>query len=334
MEYKLPGFALISDFAVTDKYALFVQPPVTTNGMQFMMSKDPSKTLKVEQGEALLHIIKRGSPDMKTIPIPFDGASDADLHFCNAFEDGNGKVIFDVIRSDSRHVSSKPQSWPWSSTTDSYDKSSSRKSLWRYTVDVKSAVVTKECTSDMQTYFGIVNPSRSGQNYSYIYAAVGAESADSKVSPPQGIVKINPETKEKQVWYPKEFEFCGEPMYAPRKNSDGESEDDEKKEDDGYILSLLFNGAKKESEIIVFEASDIVKGPISRIPLGIAVPHGLYGCFASSEECNWSAEEIERRAKLSDKMESRGNMWNEVKSDFSGLGLRLDDFEEYFGEIL
>ncbi len=61
MEYKLPGFALISDFAVTDRYALFVQPPVATNGMQFMMSKDPSKSLKVEKGEAVsthIHISK------------------------------------------------------------------------------------------------------------------------------------------------------------------------------------------------------------------------------------------------------------------------------------
>ncbi len=265
---------------------------------------------------------------MKTISIPFDGASDADLHFCNAFEDGEGNVVFDVIRSDGRHVSSKPQSWPWSTTIDEYDRSSSRKSLWRYKAQVKSGVVTKECTTDMQTYFGVVNPSISGQKYSYIYAAVGAECGDGKVSPPQGIAKINPETKQTQAWYPKEFEFCGEPMYAPRQNGDSESEDD------GYILSLLFNGVKKESEIIVFEASDISKGPISRIPLGFAVPHSLYGCFASSEECNWSAEEIERRAKLADKMESRGNMWNEVKSDFSGLGLRLDDFEEYFGDIL
>ena len=110
--------------------------------------------------------------------------------------------------------------------------------------------------------------------------------------------------------------------------------DENSEEDSGYILSVLLNGSKKESELIVLEASDIAKGPISRIPLGIAIPHGLHGVFASSDECNWSEEEIERRAKLSDKMESRGNMWNEVKSDFSGLGLRLDDFEEYFGEIL
>ena len=150
-----------------------------------------------------------------------------------------------------------------------------------------------------------------------------------KVTPPQGIVKVNVDTKETQTWYPEEYEFCGEPMYAPKK-----SDDDNSAEDSGYILSLLFNGIKKESEIVVFEASQISKGPISRIPLGIAVPHGLHGVFASSEECNWSAEEIERRAKLSDKMESRGNMWNEVKSDFSGLGLRLDDFEDIFGDIL
>ena len=52
-EYKLPGFAVISDFAVTDKYALFVQPPLATNGMQFMMSKEPVKALKMEQGEAV-----------------------------------------------------------------------------------------------------------------------------------------------------------------------------------------------------------------------------------------------------------------------------------------
>ena len=275
--------------------------------------------------------MKRGTTDMKTIPLPVDLISDADLHFCNAYEEEGGKIIFDVIRSDSGKVSSSTtastKSWPWATTIDEFEQTSSRKSLWRYTVDVGKGVVSKELITDMQTYFGVVNPSKSGQKYNYVYAAAGVQS--NKASPPQGIVKVNVNTKESQAWFPEEYEFCGEPMYAPK-----EGDTDESTEDSGYILSVLFNGIQKESELIVFEASDIAKGPISRVPLGIAIPHGLYGCFASSEECNWSAEEIERRAKLADKMESRGNMWNEVKSDFSGLGLRLDDFEEYFGEIL
>jgi len=60
----------------------------------------------------------------------------------------------------------------------------------------------------------------------------------------------------------------------------------------------------------------------------------ITGCFAPADEANWTHEEIERQAKLADKMEKRGSMWNEVKSDFSGLGLRFDDMAEYFGELM
>ena len=52
-EYQFPGFAVISDFAATEKYAIFVQPPVTTNGMSFLLSKDPAKSLKVDNGPSV-----------------------------------------------------------------------------------------------------------------------------------------------------------------------------------------------------------------------------------------------------------------------------------------
>ena len=195
----------------------------------------------------------------------------------------------------------------------------------RYTVDIGSGSVSKQVISDLQCFFGTINPSVSAQNHRYIYAAVGG--LGTEVAPPQGIAKFDIEKKETQVWMPKEYEFCGEPIFAARKNASPD-------EDDGYILSVLYNGKSQESEMIILRANDIADGPIARLPLGMRVPHGLYGCFTNAEEAIWSSEEIERRAKLADKMESRGNNWNEVKSDFSGLGLRLDDFEEYFGDIL
>ena len=131
-------------------------------------------------------------------------------------------------------------------------------------------------------------------------------------------------------WLPESHEFAGEPMYASRKGVDPLSAP----EDDGYILSVLLNGETNESEIVVLRANNITAGPIARLSLGMAIPHGLFGCFVSDEAATWSAEELERRAKLADKMEKKGNRWNEVKSDFSGLGLRLDDFDEYFGDLL
>jgi carotenoid cleavage dioxygenase-like enzyme len=46
---ELPGFAMISDFAATENYAVFVQPPVLANNMQYILSKEPGKTLEVDK---------------------------------------------------------------------------------------------------------------------------------------------------------------------------------------------------------------------------------------------------------------------------------------------
>lgn len=299
-EYKLPGFALISDFAITENYALIVQPPVSTAGMSFMLSKEPGKALKVDSGPSLLHVLKRGETgSMKTISIPKDEISDADLQFVNAFE-SDGKVTFDAVRSDSRMVTKTMAEWPWAQSIQDFAASATKKSLWRYTINMSAGAVSKECIADIPTYFASVNAAVSGQKHRYIYAAVGALGNEN--APPQGIAKFDTEGYKKEVWYPNEYEFCGEPMFAPKKSDESSG-----REDDGYIISVLFNGQERKSEILVLDATAIASGPIARIPLSIAIPHGLHGCFASTEECNWSAEEIERRAKLADKMESRGD---------------------------
>jgi len=336
VEVKMPGLALISDFAVTENYAIFVQPPVATNGMQFLMSKDPAKSCVLESKSALLHLVNRVSSknnpgQTKTITIPYDNISDADLQFCNAYETNDSNtIIFDVIRSDASNIKSTSTSYPWSTTLSDYASTASKKSLWRYTI-VNGNTVSKECLSNDQLVFGVINPAYSGKQHTYIYATVGA--LQEKVAPPQGITKINTQDKTSQVWLPKQYEFCGEPMYAPKTNADGTTTTASTSEDDGYILSILFNGKTKLSSLLVFNAQDITTGPIAKVDLGVGIPHGYHGCFTSNPESNWSYEEIERRAKLSDKMEGRGNMWNEVKSDFSGLGLRLDDIEEVLGDI-
>jgi len=326
---KLPGFALISDFGVTENYAIFVQPPVSTNAIQFLINRDPGKSLNVEGGASNLYVMSRfGDQSLKSISIPSDGISDADLLYCNAYEDEGGKsVVFDVIRSDGKNASCEIKDWPWFLSLKDFQESSSKKSLWRYKVDLSSNSVSKDCLSTMQTSFGVINPSFSGKRHRFVYSVVGA--MGSEVAPPQGIAKFDTDLKTSEVWFPREYEFCGEPFYAPKKGQINSSV-----EDSGYILSVLNNGRSKQSEMVVFEAKSIKNGPIARIPLGIGIPHGLHGCFTASEEACWPEDEIQRRAKLADKMESKGNRWNEVKSDFSGLGLRLDDFEEYFGDIL
>lgn len=265
---------------------------------------------------------------MKTVEIPFDGVPDANLQFINSYEDDDGTIIFDAIRSSdaSQKSSSSNTQWPWASTLADFQSMSTKKSLWRYKVHPQKGFISKDCISNDQIYFGVVNSNTSAQKHRYVYAAVGA--IGENVAPPQGITKYDLQSNTQESWFPESYEFCGEPMYAQRRGGDDDSEDG------GYILSTLFNGKDETSELVVLRANDMQSGPIARVPLGIAIPHGHHGCFASTDDANWTYEEIERRAKLSDKMETRGSMWNEVKSDFSGLGLRFDDMEEYFGDMM
>ena len=135
-------------------------------------------------------------------------------------------------------------------------------------------------------------------------------------SPPQGIGRYDAETGKTVSWMPEAHQFCGEPQYAAKTGGEGKSTD----EDDGYILSVLFDGKSEQSELIVLSAREIENGPIARVPLGFAVPHGAFGVFTDDPEAAWPEDTISRRAKLADKIESRGSLWNEVKSDFAGLG--------------
>ena len=383
----VPGFALVTDVAVTEHYAVFILPTVECDPVRFLVDPEPGLTLRVAPSGGSIALVPRPTISSNTvsggfsssssssnnnniakaavvqpivIPIPPDAAaSDAHVLLINAYEDpsprngppGEARIVVDVIRSDgssktpigsssssSSSSSSTTTAWPWATTMEEYRALASRKSLWRYEIDVKDRTVTKTpLLSSLggkgpHVDYGVINPARSGLPHRYIYTNVGRD-AEGYASPMQGVLKLDATTGEAVVWMPERHQFCGEPAYAPRTSSTSTSSNKPVDEDDGYLLTVLYDGHRRESELVVLLASDVAAGPVSRIPLGLGIPHGCFGCFAPGREAQWSADEIERRAKLADKVESRGNRWNEVKSDFSGLGLRLDDMEEYFGDM-
>ena len=321
---QLPGLAMLSDMGATENYAVFVQPPVTV-GMQYLMVKEPGKIANVEKSTATLHLVPRigSNKPPRSLVIPFDGAVEVEVQIINSYEDGD-TLIFDAIRAEGRHKTSDfaAPRWPWAPSFEQYKQNAAKRSLWRYRVDLKSGSVSKEMMTDLQCFFGSASPASSTQKHKSIYMAIGG--MGSEVAPPQGIARFDVETQKLDAWMPEGHEFCGEPIFASKEGAASS--------DHGYIITVLFNGKTEQSDLLIFNSQDIATGPVARMSIGIGIPHGLHGCFTDDEEATWSFEEIQRRAKLADKIESRGNMWNEVKSDFSGLGLRFDDMEEYFGD--
>ena len=51
-----------------------------------------------------------------------------------------------------------------------------------------------------------------------------------------------------------------------------------KAEDDGWVLDLVWNGARQASDLVILDARDLSEVALLELPL--PVPHGLHGSWA------------------------------------------------------
>jgi all-trans-8'-apo-beta-carotenal 15,15'-oxygenase len=87
----------------------------------------------------------------------------------------------------------------------------------------------------------------------------------------QAILKLDYQENVQQLWSEAPHGYVGEPVFVPRPNAIDE--------DDGWVLSLVYNATRQKSELIILDGRDIEKGPIARLRLKHHVPYGLHGSF-------------------------------------------------------
>jgi len=51
-------------------------------------------------------------------------------------------------------------------------------------------------------------------------------------------------------------------------------------EDAGWVLTLIWNGARRGTDLVILNASDLTEQAIVELPL--AIPYGLHGSWASA----------------------------------------------------
>mmetsp|Transcript_10997 Transcript_10997/g.17939 ORF Transcript_10997/g.17939 Transcript_10997/m.17939 type:complete len:167 (+) Transcript_10997:355-855(+) len=147
----------------------------------------------------------------------------------------------------------------------------------------------------------------------YVFATAGCD--PNKSAPPQGLIKLDLQQGTETKWTPPPHEFIGEVVFASKKNAAADAD-----EDDGYLLSYLWDGLAKEAFLVVFDAKDVTKGPISRIILPTNVPYGLHGCFVP--DLTFDEDEVKQKFTAFSALD--GKNWNEMKGGFSGIGISYD----------
>lgn len=268
--HSVPGFAFIHDFAITPNYCIFFQNPVTFNPLPFVLGwQGAGECVKFRPGEPTRIIIiprhtNGGNSLIKNLQVEiFETQSGFVFHHANAFEQD------DKIYIDSICYESLPTVEPNSDYRQTDFEALSPGQLWRFELKPENQTVGSQILESRCCEFPSVHPTKVGQPYRYLY--LGAAHADRGNAPLQAILKIDLTSGERQLWSAAPQGFVSEPIFVPRSNAGNE--------DDGWLLSLVYDSACDRSDVVILDARDLNQGPVARLHLKHHVPYGLHGSF-------------------------------------------------------
>jgi all-trans-8'-apo-beta-carotenal 15,15'-oxygenase len=276
-----PGIGVSHDCAITKDYFVFLQAPVKFDPIPFLLGKKgPAQC--IDNDDEIQHssliLIPRGKE--KGEPIVIQTPKMFTFHLSNAYQDTKtGELIVDMILADSMFMAETTSSeYPTQPIWETFDFDNGLKyELRRVRVDLKtkSFLSMKSMTDGIANVeFPVINPAVVGQEYRYAYIAASNTVVRNGVV--QGMAKVDVQ-KEQVIdqWKPLNHEFLGEVSFCSRPNQDQK----QLEEDYGYLITYLFNGKTKSSELVIFDAKDIGSGPISRTPLKYMMNFNLHGVF-------------------------------------------------------
>lgn len=258
--HPLTGFAFLHDMLVTDNYYIFMQHPFQIKGLPFLFG---FKTIEQcfdfnsKQPTKIILISRHGNHDLEIL----ETTSFFGFHHGNAWE-RDGKIYLDSICSHSFPQKQKEELDFGEIDFNDFPKGE----LWEFELDLAEKTVTRERIEARGCEFPTVNPTRVGKEHRYLYLSVCDSPTEN--GPLQAILKLDKESGEKQVWSAAPKGFPGETIFVPRPGG--------VKEDDGWLISLVYDASVHLSYVIILDAQNLDK-VVARLRLKHHIPYGFHG---------------------------------------------------------
>ena len=144
---------------------------------------------------------------------------------------------------------------------------------WRF--DLRTGQTAERVIDDvLNTEFPVINSLYQGRRNRWTYNVLFPQGGREEPRFP-GLVKYDLTTGGYVAFSAGPQFFYNEPGFAPRDNA--------VEEDDGYLVTLVWNPVDVRSEIQIFDAKGarMAEGPVARIILPRRVPHGFHATFVS-----------------------------------------------------
>ena len=260
------GFAFLHDFAITPNWAVFLQNSINFNPLPFVLGQKGAAQCLTSNpnGKAKFWLIPRDSGAFSgQEPRVIDAPDGFVFHHLNAWEE-DGEVVVESI-----YYSDFPSIGPDQDFADVNFDLIPEGLLDQCRINLDSESIKTTRLSERCCEFAMVNPKQQGLPCRFAWMAAAAREQGN--DPLQVIKKLDLQTGERHFWSAAPSGFVSEPLMVPRPGASAE--------DDGWVLDLVWNGARNASDLVILAASDLKEVAVLELPL--AIPHGLHGSWVA-----------------------------------------------------
>ncbi len=259
-QIPIENFPFCHDFVITEKYAIFFVGSIVFGGMGSVIlgTSTISDLVKFDSDVPMKVLVC----DLDTLSEVqrFEVDAGAIIHFGNAFEDGDEIAVDAMFASDFEANETL-------SNVFKPDGKFNGGTYLRYHLNMKSGNLSSERLSEIESEFPTFNTAITGKKHEVCYTACSIDNGANSFF--NAIQRVSYDGESTLVTLPPGH-YGSEPLFAPAKNS--------LREDDGYILEVVYDGFEHMSELQAYGADNLTD-QVCMLELKHHVPHLFHGYF-------------------------------------------------------
>ncbi|MFE9247386.1 carotenoid oxygenase family protein [Streptomyces sp. NPDC007088] len=259
---------MMHDFALTEKYVVLVDMPITFDGAAAGAGA-PVPYVWNEAHPMRVGVLPRAGGTVRWFGVDPLFYS----HTLNAYDQGGSVVVDFASMPAPFYAAGRGAGGPSATGAPALD---------RWTIDLRAGRVGRTRLDDLPQEFPRVDERLVSRRHRYGYTASAAEmwrayAWSGTVVPDEGftncLVKQDLSRGSRQVHRFPRGAAASEPVFVPRRGG--------RDEDDGYVLSYVHDPDRGASDLVILSAQDFTGRPLARVHLPGRVPLGFHGSWVA-----------------------------------------------------
>jgi carotenoid cleavage dioxygenase-like enzyme len=249
----IPRSIFMHDFAVTEKYTLFLDFPITLD-IGRAISGGPAVDFEPQYGSRIGVMPRYGTDrDVKW----FDVETGVVIHTANAWDEGN-EIVLQASRSKTADIAG-------AGTSEGNNLQENQGRLYEWRINLETESIIERTLSETPCDFTRVNDDYACHKTQYVYA--GIFNTD-RAFTFDGIMKYDNVSGITTEFRYGPNRHGGEAVFAPKVGSACE--------DDGYLVCFVHDEDAHQSECLIIDAQHLDAGPVATIIMPFRVPYGFH----------------------------------------------------------